>query len=165
MDDSLFGKTGDKIEGIGKVFDHVSRKCVLGFRCLLYGFWDGKSIIPLDFSYHAEKGRNQKHPYGLTLKKLKLRFSKERREQCPGSKRIKELKKMLKNSAKRCRKLDSRYIEVVVEYKDVGKMKLLVNLKIARRLVCEPIISILRCAMTAKKAIERWFTRFSRQGK
>ena len=207
MDDSLIEKTGDKIEGIGKVFDHVSRKSVLGFRCLLYSFWDGKSIIPLDFSMHAEIGRNKKRPYGLAPKKLKQRFSKERSEQSPGSKRIrelkrdkisiglamikraakhgiipqylltdswfasekfitgirkikkgaihflgmvrqdkrkyvynnedynaKELKKMLKNRAKRCRKLNSRYFEVVVEYKDAGKMKL-------------------------------FFTRFSRQGK
>ena len=108
MDDSLFGKTGDKIEGIGKVFDHVSRKSVLGFRCLLYSFWDGKSIIPLDFSMHAEIGRNKKRPYGLTPKKLKQRFSKERSEQSPGSKRIRELKRdkisiglaMIKHAAK-----------------------------------------------------------------
>jgi hypothetical protein len=197
IDDSLLEKSGEKIEGIGKVFDHIKKRFVLGFRCLLYCCWDGKSIYPLDFSLHAEKGKDQKRPYGLNKKKLKKRYSKERDPKSPGSKRVKELYrdkintalsmikraakhgfvphyllcdcwfasekfittirqikqgavhflgmvrqdkrrylyngkeltaaellKQLKPSAKRCRKINSRYIEVVVEYKTAGKLKL-----------------------------------------
>ena len=197
IDDSVIRKTGFKIEGIGKVFDHVSRKSVLGFKCPLLSFWDGKSIFPLDFSYHAEKGKNKKRPYGLTLKKLKARFSKARALDVPGNKRISELKqskivasiamirraakngfipnyiltdswftvgklisavrkirqgsihflgmarqdkrcyvynnkkhnaselkKMLKSEAKRCRKINARYFEVIVEYQNIGRLKL-----------------------------------------
>ena len=197
LDDCLLGKRGEKIEGIGKVFDHSSKKSVLGFKCLLYGFWDSKSLHPLDYSLHAEKGNNKRRPFGLSMKKFKQRFSKERDAKSPGKKRIdelkqdkistglemikraakrgfipqylltdswfssekfiadirkikkgaihflgmvrqdkrkyvfnnekynaKELKKMLKSKAKRCRKINSRYFELVVKYKDVGKMKL-----------------------------------------
>lgn len=92
LDDCLLGKRGEKIEGIGKVFDHSSKKSVLGFKCLLYGFWDSKSLHPLDFSIHAEKGKNRKRPFGLSMKKLKQRFSKERDAKSPGKKRIDELK-------------------------------------------------------------------------
>ena len=197
VDDSLLEKTGEKIEGIGKVFDHIKKRFVWGFRCLLYCYYDGKSIYPLDFSLHAEKGKDKKRPYGLNKKKLKQRYSKERDLKSPGSKRVKELYrdkintalsmikraakhgfvpqyllcdcwfssekfittirkikkgaihflgmvrqdkrkylyngkeltaaellKQLKSTAKRCRKINSRYIEVIVEYKTAGKLKL-----------------------------------------
>ena len=35
FDDSLLEKTGNKIEKIGKVFDHVTQRMVLGFNLLL----------------------------------------------------------------------------------------------------------------------------------
>ena len=73
IDDTLISKTGDRIERIGKVFDHVNKSYALGFRCLLYSFWDGTSIYPLDFSLHAEKGQNQKRAFGMTQKQLKRR--------------------------------------------------------------------------------------------
>ena len=57
MDDSTETKTGKKIEGIGKVHDHVSQKFVLGFKILLLGYWDGGSFIPIDFSLHREGGK------------------------------------------------------------------------------------------------------------
>ena len=44
IDDTMIEKTGRRIERIGKVFDHISHRYVLGFRCLLYSFWDGTSI-------------------------------------------------------------------------------------------------------------------------
>lgn len=197
IDDTLISKTGTKIEQIGRVYDHVKKSYGFGFRCLLYSFWDGTSLCPLDFSLHAEKGKNKKRPYGLTRKQLKNRFHKERDQNSPGAKRISELKKdkistalsiikraskrgfvpeyllvdswyatnnfisevrkirnksiqvlckmrqdkrlysyngeklnskalfqALKSKAKRCRKLRSRYIEVVVSYGDVGEVKL-----------------------------------------
>ncbi len=197
IDDTTLTKTGEKIEGIGRIFDHCLRKCVLGFKCQVYSFWDGKSIYPLDFTLHAEVGRNRKRPFGMTKKKLKERFNKSRSAKSHGSKRFKELtvdkisaalavikraakhgfvpqylladswyasekficgvrkikqgaihflgrvrldkrrydyqgekynaqelKRVLKSKSKRCRKLKATYIEAVVEYKDVGKVKL-----------------------------------------
>jgi len=91
VDDSLIPKKGMKIEFIGKVFDHVIKKSVLGFKFLLLAFWDGNSLIPLDFSYHAEQGKNKKYPFGLLKRKLKKRFSKPRSKDAAGYKRAQEL--------------------------------------------------------------------------
>lgn len=55
------------------------------------GYWDGKSLIALDFLLHREKG--QKGNYGLSKKEIALQFSKKRGSQFPGYKRIKELDK------------------------------------------------------------------------
>lgn len=41
VDDSDYHKTGNKIEFIGKIFDHVSHRWSLGFKLLTLGFWDG----------------------------------------------------------------------------------------------------------------------------
>jgi len=91
LDDTTIKKEGIKIEFIGKVFDHVIRRFVLGFKKLVLGFWDGKNLIPLDFSYHSEKGKNKKRPFGLLIRQLKQRFSKRRSKTSAGYKRTKEL--------------------------------------------------------------------------
>lgn len=91
LDDSAIKKIGVKVEFIGKIFDHVIKQYILGFKQLLLGYWDGKSLIPLDFSYHSEKGKNKKYPFGLLKRQLKKRFSKERRPTSFGYKRSKEL--------------------------------------------------------------------------
>ena len=91
VDDTTYPKTGMRLEFIGKVHDHVLNRWVLGFKSLAVCFWDGKSILPLDFSLHCEKGRNQKRPFGLTRRQLKQRYHKERAKQSPGAKRATEL--------------------------------------------------------------------------
>jgi hypothetical protein len=91
VDDSLIPKAGRKIEFIGKVFDHVIKDWVLGFKLLLLTFWDGNSLIPLDFSYHSEKGKNKKYPFGLLKRQLKKRFSKPRNKDTAGYKRAQEV--------------------------------------------------------------------------
>jgi hypothetical protein len=91
VDDSLLSKVGEKIEFLGRVYDHVTNRYVLGFKQLLLGFWDGKSFIPLDFSFHSEKGKNKKRPYGMKLSKLKKRYSKKRDRDTPGFTRTMEL--------------------------------------------------------------------------
>ncbi|NIV98647.1 transposase [Candidatus Saccharibacteria bacterium] len=91
IDDSTCPKRGRKLEFIGKVFDHVYRHWVLGFKALALAYWDGKSLVPLDFSLHNEKGKNKKRPYGLTRLQLKKRFSKERESKSPAVKRVREL--------------------------------------------------------------------------
>lgn len=91
VDDSTCPKKGRRLEFIGKVFDHVYRRWVIGFKALAIAYWDGKSLLPLDFSKHNEKGKNKKRPYGLTHTQLKWRFSKKRDPKTPAVKRLREL--------------------------------------------------------------------------
>jgi hypothetical protein len=60
---------------------------------LFLSYWDGISSIPLDFSFHNEKGKNKKRPYGLSKSELKARYSKTRDRHSYGFKRLQELKK------------------------------------------------------------------------
>lgn len=89
VDDTDIPKTGKTVEFIGRVFNHVTKQNILGFKLLLLAYWDGKSLISLDFSLHAEKGR--KGNYGLNKKELKGRFKKERDKKSPSIIRVREL--------------------------------------------------------------------------
>lgn len=91
IDDTVIPKVGRRIEFIGKVFDHVLHHWVLGFKLLVLAFWDGNSLIPLDFSYHAEKGKNKKYPFGLLKRQLRHRFSKPRPTGTAGATRAQEV--------------------------------------------------------------------------
>jgi len=87
FDDTLLEKTGKHIEKISRVFDHVTRRYVLGFKLLLMGYWDGVSFIPVDFSLYREVGTNKEKPFGLKKKELKKQFQKEREEGTPAYER------------------------------------------------------------------------------
>jgi len=101
VDDTDCPKTGRKIEFIGKIFSHVVKTWILGFKLLTLGFWDGKSFIPVDFSVHHEKGKNKKRPFGLKRSELKQRFSKKRSKDSFGFKRTTELSlNKIKNAVK-----------------------------------------------------------------
>jgi len=91
FDDTDLTKTGQKIEGIGKIWSHVRHGSVLGFKALFLGYWDGKSFLPIDFSLHREKGKKASKPFGLTLKKLAQQFTKKREDHQPGKQRKEEL--------------------------------------------------------------------------
>ena len=91
VDDTVIPKVGRRIEFIGKVFDHVIQYWVLGFKLLVLAFWDGNSLIPLDFSYHAEQGNNKKYPFGLLKRQLRQRFSKPRPTGAAGYTRTQEV--------------------------------------------------------------------------
>ena len=91
VDDTTYSKTGMRLEFIGKVYDHVYKRWILGFKSLVLAYWDGKSILPLDFSLHHEKGKNQKRPYGLTRTQLKKRYRKRRTQKTAGATRSTEL--------------------------------------------------------------------------
>lgn len=91
LDDTDIEKTGKTIEFIGKIFNHVLHRSVLGFKMLALGFWDGKSFIATDFSLHREKGK--KGNYGMKKKELRAQFSKKRQKRTPGYKRSCELDK------------------------------------------------------------------------
>ena len=74
IDDSLLHKTGKAIEFAGKLFDHVSHGYKLGLPLLLLCYYDGTSTLPLDFSLHREKGKNEQKPYVLTKTQLKRQY-------------------------------------------------------------------------------------------
>lgn len=90
IDDTDLPKTGKRVEHVGKVFSHVTRQHLLGFKALFLGYFDGKSFFPLDFSLHGEKGKNKKKPHGLTKTELNKRFSKKRDKSSSGQRRVDE---------------------------------------------------------------------------
>lgn len=89
IDDTTLEKTGISMEGISRVFDHVSHKCVLGFKLNLLAFFDGRSTIPVDFSLHREKGSEKN--YGLSDEELSQQYSKKRSKDNADHLRFKEL--------------------------------------------------------------------------
>jgi hypothetical protein len=91
IDDSLLHKTGKAIEFVGKLWDHVDHGYKLGLRLLLLCYYDGKSNLPLDFSLHREKGKNEQKPYGLTKKQLKGQHTKCRVQDSQSEKRSREV--------------------------------------------------------------------------
>jgi len=78
LDDSDLAKTGRYIEKVSRIFDHVSRRYILGFKLLAMGYWDGVSFIPLDFSLHRERGSNADKPFGLKKKEYRKQYRKKR---------------------------------------------------------------------------------------
>jgi len=91
FDDTLLEKTGNKIEKIGKVWDHVTNRMVLGFRLLVGLYFDGTSAIPVDFSIVREKGKKADKPFGMLKKYIRRQFSKKRAKESEGILRVKEL--------------------------------------------------------------------------
>ena len=81
LDDTTFQKSGIRIEGVSKVFDHVTHSFIYGMKCLTLALSDGKSCYPIDFSLHREKGK--KKDYGLTLKQRKEQFKEKRNAKNP----------------------------------------------------------------------------------
>jgi hypothetical protein len=78
FDDSFLPKTGRYIEKISRMFDHVSKRYMLGYKLLTMGYWDGVSFIPLDFSFHRERGRNADKPFGMKKKEYRKQYRKKR---------------------------------------------------------------------------------------
>jgi len=85
VDDTLCEKSGKQMELIGRVFDHVSHKYLLGFKILVLGLWDGKSFLPIYFSIHGKKGKNVDKSQGMTKQEIKARFETTRPEECTSS--------------------------------------------------------------------------------
>lgn len=89
VDDTDLHKSGRSIEFISRIFNHVNKTYQLGYKMLLLGWFDGKSIVPTDFSLHREAGKHGN--YGLTGKDKKKQFKKQRDNKSLSLKRIKEL--------------------------------------------------------------------------
>jgi len=90
FDDSTLAKTGQYIEKVSRVWDHVANGAILGYKLLTMGYWDGTSFIPVDFSLHREKGKNKDKPYGLKKSKYRKQYRKPRRKDSPSWERAKE---------------------------------------------------------------------------
>lgn len=90
VDDTVIQKTGRYIEKVSRVWDHVSGHYLLGFKLLLMGYWDGTSLVPVDFSLHRERGKNKEKPFGLKKKELKKQFKKTRNNGSYAYERVKE---------------------------------------------------------------------------
>lgn len=99
IDDSLLDKTGKTIEFAGRLWDHVTHSYKLGLRLLLLCYYDGTSTLPLDFSLHRERGKNEQKPYGLTKKQLRDQYKQT--DRIAGS-----------ESDKRAREVDRSKIDV-----------------------------------------------------
>jgi hypothetical protein len=116
FDDTVIAKTSDKTEGVSKIWNHVIQKHVLGYVLLVMGYYNGSVFIPLNFSFHREKGKNKKRPYSLTPSHLKNQFRKKRDKNTSGYQRKKELDiskiksmvKMLKQAVSKG--IDAQYV-------------------------------------------------------
>jgi hypothetical protein len=92
FDDTDLCKTGKTIEGISKIYNHVSKNFYLGFKLLVAGYWNGSVFIPVDFSLHRES-KTSKFKYGLTAKQRKAQKKNPRGSETVAAKRYKELNK------------------------------------------------------------------------
>lgn len=93
VDDTTLEKRGKLIEGVSQVHDHsdAGQQYKLGFKHLQLCYWDGKSLLPIDFSLHREAGKNKKRPFGLLPKIFSRQFQKFRDKLSPGYQRKNEL--------------------------------------------------------------------------
>jgi hypothetical protein len=91
FDDTDIEKTGKKIEGISKTYNHVTKRFIFGYKLLVAGYWNGDVFIPVDFSFHRENKENKIKKYGLSNKELKKQKKTNRDKKLPVYKRFKEL--------------------------------------------------------------------------
>jgi len=91
FDDTPIEKTGFLIEGVSRIWNHVIKKSVLGYQLLTMGFYDGTMFIPVNFTFHREKGKNKKMKFGLKPKYFRKQFFKKRDKKTPSYQRKKEL--------------------------------------------------------------------------
>jgi len=81
FDDTAVEKSGKKMKKLGRLWDHVAKRSILGFKILIMLYWDGKSFIPVDFSIHREKDKKESKPFGMSKKELRCQYSKKRLNQ------------------------------------------------------------------------------------
>ncbi|MCF0225510.1 MAG: transposase [Fibrobacter sp.] len=89
IDDSTLGKTGFTIEGVTKVYDHVSKQYVLGYKLNTLALTDGKTTLPIDFALHCEEHKDKMG--GLTKKQKANRHKTKREEGDCTNARISEM--------------------------------------------------------------------------
>ncbi len=55
------------------------------------GYYNGTSLLPVNFSFHREIGKNEKKKFGLKPSEYKAQFNKKRTSKSHGANRKKEL--------------------------------------------------------------------------
>ena len=91
FDDTTIAKTGYAIEGVSRIWNHVIHKSILGYQLLVMGLYDGSMFIPINFSFHRERGKNKKNIFGLKPRHYKKQYKKKRDKSSFGAERKKEL--------------------------------------------------------------------------
>ncbi len=86
-DDSNLPKTGLRMEAIGRIFSHVHRKCILGYKAPMLCWSDGRTQFALDFSQQGENGKKQ----GMTAGQRKRRYGREQDSESHAVVRIKRV--------------------------------------------------------------------------
>ena len=179
VDDTADFRSGQAIENISIIHDHSTGKkgsFKYGFKNLMLGYFDGKSISPLDFSIHTEKQ--------LSRKKIKAQYKKEciknsngwkRRKECNLSKitnSLNMIKRAVKNGFKAKYVLADSwftslgFIKSIREIKD-GEMHVIAGIKNDNRkyvyqdesLNCKEIIKKLK-ANGKEKRCRKWNLRY-----
>ncbi|AFU70053.1 transposase, IS4 family [Psychroflexus torquis ATCC 700755] len=128
FDDTDLSKTGKTIEGVSKIYNHVSKTYYLGFKLLVAGYWNGSVSIPIDFSLHRES-KTSRLKYGLTAKQRKAQKKTPRCSKTVAAKRYRELNKkktdlvvqMFSRVVKR--KIPVDYILIDTWFTSVGLLK------------------------------------------
>ena len=92
IDDTVREKSGVRMEGVSRVFDHVKGKCVLGYKLLLCAFFDGKTTIPFDFSLHQKKGKQG--DCGLTKQQRRKAYHAKRNNGSPDMSAFKSVRSL-----------------------------------------------------------------------
>lgn len=88
VDDTTVEKTGFAMECVSRVFDHVTGRCVLGFKLLLLAITDGVTTLPDNFALVREKGRNG--DFGLSEEQRRKQFKADRDKASAASTRVAE---------------------------------------------------------------------------
>lgn len=91
FDDTDIEKSGKTIEGVSKIYNHVTKTYVFGYKIFVARYWNGSVFIPVDFSFHRENKDNKKKKYGLSKKEYKSQKETKRDTKQPVIKRYKEL--------------------------------------------------------------------------
>ena len=91
FDDTEIEKTGRTIEGVSKIYSHVTKRFLFGYKLLVAGYWNGSLFIPVDFSFHRENKKNVRMKYGLSKKETSSQKKTFREAKLPVAKRFKEL--------------------------------------------------------------------------
>lgn len=110
FDDTTLEKTGKNIENVSMVHDHTSTLHLLGYKLLVCGFWDGGSFIPVDFSFHREKGKKHFKLRKLCKKleneanNLEKQFLKLKARKASKAKSLEKKKSIYNNKATRTNK-------------------------------------------------------------
>lgn len=78
-DDSDLPKSGVKMEFIGKIFSHVHKKCILGYKALMLCWSDGRTQFMLDAFLHGGKGKLEGKEQGVTVRQKLLYNQAQRR--------------------------------------------------------------------------------------